>query len=123
MLIATSARHTTPRHSMAASLMTPDPKELGQNLEDDLRVAVATGAAFAELDDEVILLNTETGIYFGLDQVGAAAWRLLAAGTNGSEMLGELQRGYDVPRQTLHADLRELFRELLAAGLVDRQGA
>ena len=32
---------------------------------------------FRELDGEAVILNLDTGIYFGLDAVGTRIWRLI----------------------------------------------
>jgi hypothetical protein len=45
-------------------------------LTDVLRVH--PDVVWRELDGEVVLLNVVTGLYYGLDDVGAAVWRHLA---------------------------------------------
>jgi hypothetical protein len=75
----------------------------------------------AELDDEMVLLNVETGIYFGLDELGARIWRLLAAGADIDEMLDELLAEYDVAPEVLHADLVQFFDLLVQKGLARAQ--
>ena len=41
------------------------------------RVSVNDDVLFQELDGEGVLLNLKTGVYFGLDSVGARVWQLL----------------------------------------------
>jgi hypothetical protein len=38
---------------------------------------VNPAVVFADLDGEVVLLNTETGVYFGLEGAGALIWAML----------------------------------------------
>ena len=39
---------------------------------------IGTDVVFRQLDDEAVLLNLKTGIYFGLNDVGARVWQLIA---------------------------------------------
>jgi hypothetical protein len=41
------------------------------------RVHVPDGILFHTLEDELVLLNLNTGVYFGLNRVGTRIWRLL----------------------------------------------
>ena len=72
----------------------------------------------AELDGEAVLLNVVSGVYFGLNDVGAEIWRRLAAGVTCSELVDELFEIYDVERGRLRSDIEALLDELLAADLV-----
>ena len=71
-----------------------------------------------ELDGETILLNLESGIYFGLDKVGTDVWRaILSVGTLG-DALDLVQAEYDVEPAVLRGDFLRLVDELLAKGLL-----
>jgi len=41
-------------------------------------VHVPDGILFHALEDELVLLNLNTGVYFGLNRVGTRIWRLLS---------------------------------------------
>ena len=43
----------------------------------DNRVAIPESVIAREVDGETVLLNLDTGIYFGLDAVGTAIWRAI----------------------------------------------
>ena len=45
-------------------------------------VAIADQAS-VDLDDEAAILNLKTGVYFGLNEVGAWIWRLIQAAAHG----------------------------------------
>jgi hypothetical protein len=84
------------------------------------RAIVPDAVITRELDGETILLNLDTGIYFGLDKVGTDVWRaILAAGTL-EEALGRVQSEYDVDPAVLRTDFLRLVDELLAKGLLQR---
>lgn len=84
------------------------------------RAVVPEAVITRELDGETILLNLETGIYFGLDKVGTDVWRAIhTAGTLG-DALTQVQSAYDVEPEVLQADFLRLVDELLAKGLLQR---
>ena len=43
----------------------------------DATVRVPDDVVFRELDGEAVVLNLESGMYFGLDEVGTRIWRLV----------------------------------------------
>ena len=84
------------------------------------RALVPDAVITRELDGETILLNLETGIYFGLDKVGTDVWRAIrTVGTLG-EALDLVQSEYDVEPAVLRVDFLRLVDELLAKGLLQR---
>ncbi|HVC21060.1 MAG TPA: PqqD family protein [Vicinamibacterales bacterium] len=90
------------------------PDEIG--LDD--RVGASESTVSRELDGEMVLLNLDTGIYFGLDGTGTRIWNLLAAGRTLRGVIDTLIDDYDVDAATLERDLRQLVERLSAKGLV-----
>lgn len=86
------------------------------------RLAIPESVVCAELADETVLLNIETGIYFGLDHVGTHIWRLLAEGREEEEILAALEAEYEVEPVQLRADVAAFLDLLMEKGLA-RQGA
>ena len=70
------------------------------------------------LGDETVILDLESGTYFGLDQVGARMFELIgegrALGKIREAMLGE----FDVTEDRLREDLERLVGDLQDHGLV-----
>jgi hypothetical protein len=83
------------------------------------RVRPAPGVHFRELDGEAVLLQTGTGLYFALNETGARAWSLFAAGVSLGEAAASLEREVDAPAERIFADLAELVAELERHGLVE----
>jgi hypothetical protein len=73
------------------------------------------------LGDETILLELDSGTYFGLDEVGSRAWELLQS----QGCLGAVQEAllaeYAVGAEDLWRDLESLVGRLLDHGLVEVQ--
>jgi Coenzyme PQQ synthesis protein D (PqqD) len=82
--------------------------------------ALSRGVVFAELDAEAILLNTSTGIYFGLDSVGTRIWTLLGQNLSDEQIHAQLIEEYDVDADELRTDLARLLEQLEAHGLITR---
>lgn len=77
----------------------------------------------ADLNDEAVLLNVETGIYFGLDALGAEIWRDIDDGFSESEIASRLLAEYDVSAEQLQHDLLDFLAQLEAHGLIERASA
>jgi hypothetical protein len=71
----------------------------------------------AEVGDSVVLLDTESGIYFTLEPGGAQIWEMLSAGTCEDEIYRRLLAEYDVEPEELRNDISELLSVLLEKGL------
>jgi hypothetical protein len=89
----------------------------------ETRVTVPDDVVFRELDDEAVLLQVETGRYFGLDPVGARMWTVLREAGSVGEALEILCEEYDASRQRLRDDLQELVSALAERRLIRLEGA
>ncbi len=83
-----------------------------------LAVAVSENVLFQKLEDEVVLLNLETGDYYGLNEVGSQMWTLLQQDHHVGQVLSALLETYEVSEGTLKADLWTILGDLEAHGLV-----
>lgn len=88
----------------------------------DARVSVPPAVVYRELEGEAVLLHTESGKYFGLDEVGSRAWSLLAGGQGVRQVLHTLLAEYEVDRERLESDLLRLIDEMAAHELVEVHG-
>ena len=87
-------------------------------IERTRSLAVNESVVAAELDEEMVLLNVETGIYYGLDPVGTRIWSLLAAGAAEEEIIARLGNEYEAEGSQIRADVGEFLGALAARGLV-----
>jgi hypothetical protein len=82
------------------------------------RVQVNESVVCAELDQEAVLLNVETGVYFGLDPIGTAIWKLLEAGSTEEDIIRQLTAEYEVELVQIQTDMAEFLDLLSSKGLV-----
>lgn len=83
-----------------------------------MRLRVPENVVARDLADESVLLNLDTGTYFGLDAVGTRLWHLLAERGSPESAIETLLGEYDVEAPRLHSDVTALIDQLLAKGLL-----
>jgi hypothetical protein len=86
-------------------------------LNDTLRVPARI--TFRRVREEMALLDVDTGVYFGLDEIGARMWELLVEHGNLESVAERMEREYDVAGERLRLDLLRLAEELRAKGLIE----
>ena len=79
---------------------------------------VADGVIYKQVGDELVLLDFERGIYYGLDTIGARIWQVIADEKPVDGLVAELLEEYDVERETLEKDVARLLEELREKGLL-----
>jgi hypothetical protein len=82
-------------------------------------LGIAAWVTHERLDDEVIAIDLETGIYYGLDDVAAECWTLLAGTASTGDLVSALQARYDAPVHQLEADVAAFVAELLRERLIE----
>jgi hypothetical protein len=87
-------------------------------LAEDSVISVAEGQLASKLNDEVVILNLTSGIYFGLDQVGARVWELLQQHRRFGELRAAILREFDVEPLRCTQDLSDLIGRMESEGIV-----
>lgn len=87
----------------------------------DASVHVAEDVVFRELDGEAVILNLQSGVYFGLDAMGTRIWQLCQEHGSIRSVWRAIQDEFDAPADTLQSDLLAFIDELSASGLVTIQ--
>lgn len=83
-----------------------------------MHLRIAHNVVFRELAGESVLLNLDTGTYFGLDAVGTRVWTLIAEQGSTSSAIDTLLAEYDVDAPRLEKDVTALIDRLLAKRLL-----
>ncbi|MHB8383829.1 MAG: PqqD family peptide modification chaperone [Candidatus Binataceae bacterium] len=87
-------------------------------LEAAAIVVAADGQISCNLDGQAAILNLKSGIYYGLDEVGATVWDLIASPRCVGEIRDALMQSYDVDAAQCLRDLAALLCDLEDHGLV-----
>ena len=80
--------------------------------------AVHPSVICRELSGETVLLNLESGVYYGLDAVGTRVWQLLQQGKTIDGVCDVMLEEYDVTPDVLRDDVSRLVSELRERGIV-----
>lgn len=87
------------------------------------RIQINQSIVCAELDQEMVLLNVETGKYFGLDSIGTRIWELLTNGADEEGIIASLLNEYEVDPVQLRRDVSEFLNALRDKNLVQSVGS
>lgn len=70
------------------------------------------------IDDEVIILNFESGCYYSLNSSGMAVWAYLQEGRSEGEILVKLRQRFPDADEGVANDLSEILKQLVAELLI-----
>jgi hypothetical protein len=73
----------------------------------------------ADLSGEAAILNLTSGIYYGLNEVGASIWKIIQEPKIVREIKETILREYVVDPGQCEADVMALLNELLSRGLIE----
>lgn len=102
-------------------------REMKPNFSDfstlaGLRFQPTEGQVCAEMTgNELSILDSKSGIYYGLDAVGARIWSLVTDSKVVGEVRAILLEEYDVEPHQVESDLAHLLQDLFVKGLIELQ--
>jgi hypothetical protein len=89
------------------------------NLIDETSLVCAQPEQLAsKLGDDVAILNLKSGVYYGLNPVGARIWELIQQPKSVAAIRQVLLGEFDVEPQQLDADLNDLLQQMQAEDLI-----
>jgi hypothetical protein len=83
------------------------------------RVRPGPKVLFRDLDGEAVLLESESGMYYGLNELGTRIWVLLQEHGQLEPAFRVLLDEYEVPAERLQRELQEFVQRLASRGLVE----
>jgi hypothetical protein len=89
-----------------------------QTLDERSRVTVSPSVHARPFGEELVILEFGLGEYFGLDPIGTAVWRRLAAGDDLGAVADHLVSEFEVDREQALRDVMTLVGELRDKGLL-----
>ena len=88
-------------------------------LTRDARLKIPDQVVTRQVGDETVLLNLESGTYFGLDPVGSRFLELLQAEGALAAVIARMLEEFEVTEAQLEVDLLRLADEMLSSGLLE----
>jgi len=83
-----------------------------------MRVEISDGVIWRDLGGDVVILNVETGVYFGLDGSGGQIWRELVKHGTIEKTFQSLKQQFDIEPDELRRDLDALVDQFVQKRLV-----
>lgn len=71
------------------------------------------------LMEETVLLDLQSGVYFGLDPVGTRIWAMMGSPRRINDICGDLLQEFDVDARTCESSVRQFVTELAGKHLVE----
>jgi len=84
----------------------------------DTKLTIPPQVMSRMVGDETVLLDLESGIYFGLDGVGQMIWESVAEGLSLAQAAANIVEEYDVEESQAQADVLEFASDLVERGLL-----
>ncbi|MBE9052606.1 PqqD family protein [Nostocales cyanobacterium LEGE 11386] len=95
--------------------------ELDAHISDSSIVVAIPEQIFSDIGGEAVILHLKTGIYHGLNEVGARIWTLIQEPKAVKDIKQNLLEEYEVASEECDRDLIALLKDFLTAGLIEVQ--
>ena len=84
----------------------------------DTKLSIPPQVMSRLVGDETVLLDLESGMYFGLDGAGKRIWESIGEGLTLGEIAARIVSEYEVEEEQARTDLIQFASELLERGLL-----
>jgi len=91
----------------------------GENLSSTTRVIASDTALSTTLDGEAVILETESGTYYGLNDVATQIWDTLDEPRTVAELQESILEQYDIEADRVQRDLESVLSDMAANDLVE----
>ena len=85
----------------------------------DTCVVASPQQVSADLSGEAAILNLDSGVYYGLNVVGAFIWNLIQESTRVQDIYESVAGEFEVDREQCQNDVDRLLRNLADEGLIE----
>jgi hypothetical protein len=85
----------------------------------NLAVEISDNVLFQQIDQEMVLLDLESGEYYGLNEVGARIWTLLLEGKSLAQVLDTMVEEFEVTPEHLRGDIQRFLILMRDRGLIE----
>lgn len=93
------------------------------NLTADSIISAHPEQLSSELDGETILLQMSSGLYYGLNEIGAVIWEMIQTPQSFEAIQAKLLESYEVSAEVCEQEVTKLLGDLHEAGLVEVKSA
>ena len=87
-------------------------------IKEDSIVVAAEGLATADLGGEAVIFDAESGVYYGLNEVGASVLELVEQPRSVRDVIEALLQEYEVTADRLRRDVLALLEKMEEQGVI-----
>ena len=87
-------------------------------MNPDTRLSIPTQVMSRLVGEETVLLDLQSGMYFGLDGVGKHIWESIGEGLTVGETSKVIMSEFEVDEATARSDVFEFVSDLVERGLL-----
>lgn len=73
---------------------------------------------YSEIADEAVILDMDSGVYYGLNSVGVDIWQWLQQPKTEVQILDRLLAEYDIDRDQASEDIQSILKDMLEVSLI-----
>ncbi len=73
---------------------------------------------YEKFDDELVLINLDSGNYYSFEKVGADIWGFIQSGASETEIIEEISQRYAESLSTIEDAVKKFLSELKEEGLI-----
>ena len=88
-------------------------------IDENSTVQRKTTILTAEVDDDIVMVNVESGFYYGIADVARDIWDAIEQPRKVSDLIGELASVYDVDRSTCEAETLAFLNSMREENLLE----
>lgn len=90
-----------------------------EHISGSTRIEARDSALATTIDGEAVLLETESGTYFGLNEVATVVWDSLEEPSSVSALRDAILEEYDADPERVQEDLEAVLVKMEDKGLID----
>ncbi|MEO0013947.1 MAG: hypothetical protein RLZZ535_2336 [Cyanobacteriota bacterium] len=79
---------------------------------------VSPNHLYSEVADEAVILDLDSGVYYGLNSVGVDIWQWLQQPQTADKLLDLVLEEYEVTQEQAEQDIQSILKEMLDKGLI-----
>ncbi len=95
---------------------------LEPELSGNSTVSVSKDQVSVDIKEEAVIMHVKSGIYFGLDTVGASIWKLIQEPKTVNEIQDAIIEEFNVDPERCERDTLSFIKELYREGLIEVRG-
>ncbi len=94
-------------------------EKLPSPIAQNARIVRRPPVLSTEVEGEVVMMDMENGLYYGLDAIGTDIWQRLEEPMTVGELVAGLSQSYAADREIIERDVSALLLRMAEHGLID----